>query len=582
MKLIDALEILRRPVSNEASDLRIYLACGFTPLHVETFLGAHLRRLRPACRVKVNTGLFGDLAGNLERLRSEEYDALAVIIEWQDLDSRLGLRTLGGWQAEKLPGIVTTAKQTLGRLARDLQKIATILPTTVCLPTLPLPPLFYSGVRRSSAYELSLRRDLAAFADAISSGGKVSVVSGQLLDEMSPLVDRFDLRSEITQGFPYKVSHASVVGELLAGLISGPEPKKGLITDLDDTLWSGILGEVGVQGICWHLEEHAQIHGIYQQFLASLAGAGVMIAAASKNDAAIVDQAFEREDLLLAKASVFPIEAHWRQKSESVRHILKKWNVLAQSAVFVDDSPIEVAEVKSAFPEMECLRFPKDDYPAFLAFLNHLRDSFAKATVSEEDVLRLQSLRESSAFEESAIGAGTSLDDFLQKAEGRLTFASGKSAEDERAFELVNKTNQFNLNGRRYDRAAWTKLLNDGETCVITASYEDKFGKLGRIAVLIGRMAHRRFLLESWVMSCRAFSRRIEFHCLQHLFEKFPVDEIVFDFQTTGSNGPLMEFLQQTLDGPVEGNSKLSRSSFVKKAPKMPHHVEEVSAVGCQ
>jgi predicted enzyme involved in methoxymalonyl-ACP biosynthesis len=81
-------------------------------------------------------------------------------------------------------------------------------------------------------------------------------------------------------------------------------------------------------------------------------------------------------------------------------------------------------------------------------------------------------------------------------------------------------------------------------------------------------------------MSCRAFSRRIEFHCLQYLFEKFAGDEIVFELQTTNRNGPLMEFLQQVVDGPVEGNPQLSRSSFLRKAPKMPHYVEEVSVVG--
>jgi predicted enzyme involved in methoxymalonyl-ACP biosynthesis len=98
--------------------------------------------------------------------------------------------------------------------------------------------------------------------------------------------------------------------------------------------------------------------------------------------------------------------------------------------------------------------------------------------------------------------------------------------------------------------------------------------------VLIGRSAATTFVVESWVMSCRAFSRRIEFHSLQYLFEKFAADEIVFELQATSRNGPLMEFLQQLVDGPVEATPQLSRSSFLRKAPKMPHHVEEVSASG--
>ena len=216
MNLIDALERLKGPIAENARPLRVFLACGFTPLHLETFFAAHLHNLYPACRVELNSGLFGDLIGNLERLRPEEYDALAVVIEWPDLDSRLGLRILGGWQVEKLPDIVNSANHSLERLMRALQGISLALPTCICLPTLPLPPLFYTGTQQSSVFELNLRRNLAAFAEAISIGRQVSVVSGQRLDENSPLGKRFDLRTEITQGFPYKTFHASVIGELLA------------------------------------------------------------------------------------------------------------------------------------------------------------------------------------------------------------------------------------------------------------------------------------------------------------------------------------------------------------------------------
>ena len=79
-------------------------------------------------------------------------------------------------------------------------------------------------------------------------------------------------------------------------------------------------------------------------------------------------------------------------------------------------------------------------------------------------------------------------------------------------------------------------------------------------------------------MSCRAFSRRIEFHCLQYLFEKFGPLRLFSKLQATSRNGPLMNFLLQLVDG--EMNPRLSRSSFLRKAPKMPHHVEEVSANG--
>jgi FkbH-like protein len=213
-----------------------------------------------------------------------------------------------------------------------------------------------------------------------------------------------------------------------------------------------------------------------------------------------------------------------------------------------------------------------------LELLSHLRNRFAKTAISEEDSFRLQSIRNSGTLREPARGECSSLDDFLQQVEGRLLFDLGKPVEDSRAFELINKTNQFNLNGKRYDQATWSKFLKDAGTYLVTVSYEDKFGKLGRIAVLMGSLVEKRFVVRSWVMSCRAFSRRIEHHCLKYLFDRFSVTELIFEVQATSRNGPLMEFLREFLDGSVEANPRLTKSSFLRKAPKMPHRVEELFA----
>ncbi len=579
MNLIEALEMVKKPAGENSPSLRIFLACGFTPLHLQTFLAAHLRNLRSTHRADVTTGIFGDLTGNLERLDGERYDAVAVAIEWSDLDPRLGVRTLGGWQLEKLPDILECSARSFERLAQTLRRIA--LPTTVSLPTLPLPPLFYSGTMRSSAEELILKRQAASFAEAISRERRIAVICQQELDERSPLAGRFDLRTEILQGFPYKTAHASVIGELMAELVVRSQPKKGLITDLDDTLWAGILGEQGVDGVQWHLEEHAQLHGLYQQLLASLASAGTLIGVASKNDPELAAAAFERNDLLLPKGRVYPIEANWNRKSESVQRILKKWNILPDAVVFVDDSPMELAEVQSAFPEMECVLFPKGDYVSFWAMLRHLRDQFGKPFVTEEDSLRLQSIRNSAGLEGSPEAEQVSMSDFLRAAEGQLTFVHGVPAEDTRAFELVNKTNQFNLNGMRYDEGVWSKLIREPGVRVLTLSYEDKFGKLGRIAVMLCRVEGKRLILESWVMSCRAFSRRIEFHCLEYLYERFGVEEIVFQVMKTDRNGPLVEFLQGLTEATVEQPLSLSKTVFFSRAPERPHHsTEESYAIG--
>jgi FkbH-like protein len=91
------------------------------------------------------------------------------------------------------------------------------------------------------------------------------------------------------------------------------------------------------------------MHGLYQQFAASLASAGVLIGVASKNDPVMVEQAFDRSDLHITRGDIFPFEINWSRKSESVQRILDTWNINPDSVVFIDDSPMEVAEVKTVF-----------------------------------------------------------------------------------------------------------------------------------------------------------------------------------------------------------------------------------------
>jgi FkbH-like protein len=577
VRLIEALELLKQDVPEGEPPLRVFLACGFTPLHLQTFLSANLRKCFPRRRVQLEVGLFGDLAGNLERLDSSNYNAVTVVVEWEDLDPRLGIRSLGGWRSSSLPDIVSSAAKKVERLKNAVARISNSFPVICCMPTLPMPPMFPSRPQRSSTFELQIRQHAASFAASICEQLSALVLNTQTLEELSPPSERFDLTSVLMTGFPYTLAHASVVGQLLAGLIQNSPPKKGLITDLDETLWSGILGEVGVGGISWSLDEHSQMHGLYQQLLASLASTGVLIGVASKNDPALAEQAFQRKDCLLSRDEMFPIEVHWMRKSESVRRILKIWNVGPDSVVFVDDSPMEVAEVKSVFPEMVCLTFPTAEPQAIWALLCELRDLFGKDLVSQEDSIRLRSIRTAQSLRESLDSLGPSVDEFLASAKASLVFEFGKQAKDTRSFELVNKTNQFNLNGKRFDEAAWAAYLRNPSSFLVSVAYEDKYGTLGKIAVLMGTSEGMTVKVDVWVMSCRAFSRRIEHQCLKYLFEKFGAIEITFDYRATARNGPLQEFFTQLTGSPPSPDLKISRLMFFEGAPDLFHAVEEIN-----
>jgi FkbH-like protein len=577
VKLVDALEILKRPQPNESSPFRVSLVCGFTPLHLQTFLAAELRQAIPTAPVELSIGQFDDLVGNIRRAREAPDDDVAVVVlEWADLDARLGLRRLGGWVLGEVPDIVETAERQAARLALELTETAKLRPVVCSLPTLPLPPLFLQSTYEAGAPELGLRAAIAALARDLAGSTGVRVLGAQRLDEVSPLSARHDPKSEISAGFPYTLGHASALAALLARLARSPMPKKGLITDLDDTLWGGVVGEDGPANVAWSEESGNHAHALYQQFLASLASAGVLIGAASKNEPSVVEEVFSRKDILLSKDAVFPFEVHWDSKSESVERILDVWNVAPDSVVFVDDSAMEIAQVQSVFPEIEGILFPGRDYPALLEFLARLRDIFGKHAATEEDTLRLGSIRSSVGFRNLAEGIPQSADDFLRDARGAIAFSCGHE-HDARALELINKTNQFNLNGMRLGEAAFATALASPGAFLLSASYEDKFGSLGKIAAVLGRIEGRTVMVDCWVMSCRAFSRRIEHHCLSFLFEEFDASQIVVSFAPTERNRPLQEFLESILGADVqEGAITISRTDFAQRAPALVHQVTEV------
>jgi FkbH-like protein len=574
MKLLEALQIISRSRNEPGKPFRLMLACGFTPLHLETFLEAHVASHGPLAALTISHGFYGDLAGNLERCKLSEIDAAAVVVEWSDLDSRLGARSAGGWDPSRLSDILQCVRIQFQRIDHALSALAP-QPIAVSLPTLPLPPVSYARPRQLSAFEAELHSEIASFAVSLTASPHLRVLSAMEIDRRSPLHLRHDLKSELATGFPYSLGHADVMARLLAGFIRPPARKKGLITDLDDTLWRGLLGEIGAAQVSWSIEGHAQIHGLYQQLLASLAASGTLIGVASKNDPALIEEAFARRDILLSAERVFPIEAHWGTKSQSVGRILETWNIGPESSVFVDDSPMELAEVQAVFPALDCLLFPKDDPAKLWDFLYGLRDRFGVSQLQIEDGLRSDSLRSHAKFQSDLSSHSANLDIFLQRADAEITFSHGKQA-DGRAFELLNKTNQFNLNGERLTESEWNSLLASDNGFVLKVAYKDRFGSLGTIAVLAGTHGGDSVTIDHWVMSCRAFSRRIEYRCLAWVFEHFSVGEIALRFISTPRNGPMREFLETFLGSPPWKSLHISRAVFQDKCPVLHHSLMEL------
>ncbi len=293
MKLIDALTSIRQSSSEGELRYPIYLAAGFNPLHFKTFLAAELRLLDKSRAAEIETGLYGDLPGNIARLSKFAPESGVIILEWADLDARLGIRSLGSWVPPVLSDILSSACARMGQIKALIEEACRRTSLVLCLPTLPLLPVSFAPTWQASAFELDLKVCVESLGAQLAQSPRVRIVSLEYINSLCPPAERWDLNAELSIGFPYTLRYASLLAGAMARLISPVPPFKGLITDLDDTLWRGILGDDGVDGISWDLNNRSHMHGAYQRMLHALSAAGVFIGVASKNDPQLVDEAFQ-------------------------------------------------------------------------------------------------------------------------------------------------------------------------------------------------------------------------------------------------------------------------------------------------
>jgi FkbH-like protein len=548
MKLNEALKASARarglPVRQRA-----FLACGFEPVHLPVFVQAFFGERFPDEALGVEHGVYGDLLGNIERARLSESTVALVLIELGDVHPRLGLRSSGAWTAPPRSELLGEVEQRLARLRAAIEKLAERMPVILATPGVPFVLLGHTTGWQASALELELELAITRFAADVARCENVRVLHPARLAALSLAAGRSDPRSELATGFPFSLPHASALGQCLVELAYPVAPKKGLITDLDDTLWSGIVGEVGHEAVSWTQARHSQLHGLYQSLLRQLSEAGVLLAVASKNEPEVVELALARADLLIDRQAFFPVAASWGPKSEAVGAILRAWNIGADSVVVVDDSPMELEEIRRAHPGITCLELHPRDPQKTLQLLSELRDLFGKPVTREEDRLRLSSLRNAARFEQ--LKEGTDLGAFLRELQGTVTFDARRAGSDGRLPELINKTNQFSMNGSRVTEGEWMRYLRDDDRVAVGVGYADRYGALGTIAVVAGRWlppgdgpgGGRVLDVEHWVLSCRAFSRRIEEHTLALLFELFGCDGLRLNYRATARNKPFQEFL---------------------------------------
>lgn len=283
--------------------------------------------------------------------------------------------------------------------------------------------------------------------------------------------------------------------------------KKSIACDLDNTLWAGVIGDDGVQGIQLGEESPSgRAFTALQRYLKLVSQTGVLLNVNSKNEAEIAKSGFSRPESVLHEEDFICFTANWQPKDENLAQMASQLNLLPESFVFLDDNPAEREIVRRRFPQTAVPELTEPEhYVRTLARSGY----FEVTSLSADDKKRSEMYREN-AQRAQAQAAFSDYSDYLRSLEMKAVIAPFDTAHAARITQLMNKTNQFNLTTRRYTDAEVSACMSDGNTLTLYASLADRFGDNGIVSALIGRVQDGILTIEEWVMSCRVFKRDLE------------------------------------------------------------------------
>jgi FkbH-like protein len=346
---------------------------------------------------------------------------------------------------------------------------------------------------------------------------------------------------------------APTYGELFSRVIAAQrgQSRKCLALDLDNTLWGGVIGDDGLEGIV--LGEGSALGESYlalQRYVKLLKARGIILAVCSKNELSIAEAAFrDHPEMVLRRSDISAFVANWDDKVQNLRAIARQLNIGLDSLVFVDDNPVERALVRESLPMVAVPELPSD--PAHYVHCIAEAGYFEAVGFTNEDRDRADQYA-ANAEREALRGASQGIEAFLSGLDMKLDFGPVAAVDLARVTQLINKTNQFNMTTRRYSAEEVAQFVDSPENLVLQFRLADRFGDNGLVSVMVMRPVvddPATLEIDTWVMSCRVFGRQLEYEAM-NIAAEFARDrgarKLRADYFPTEKNG-IVSNLYETL-----------------------------------
>jgi len=318
--------------------------------------------------------------------------------------------------------------------------------------------------------------------------------------------------------------------------------KKALIFDCDNTLWKGVLGEDGFEGI--KMSENEKIGRPFaevQNLALELSKQGVIIGLCSKNNSEDVNKVLQNHtDMILKNDNIIIKKVNWTNKAQNLREIAQDLNIGTDSLVFVDDSDFEINLIKEQIPEIITIQVPKRTH----LYPNEIRKIFSlffKNNITEEDLKKTEQYA-NQVKRKDAENNAKNFEDYLRGMEMLLTIFVNDKTKVARIAQMTQKTNQFNLTTKRYTEAQILNLIEQPDYDVYALAVADKFGDNGITGLAIIKDNDNFAKIDTFLMSCRVIGRNIEFKFLDFIIEKIKQTEINATYIKTNKNSQTASF----------------------------------------
>lgn len=356
---------------------------------------------------------------------------------------------------------------------------------------------------------------------------------------------------------------------------------KALVVDLDNTLWGGVVGEDGIDGIRLGRSGEGAGYRALQQSILDLHARGILLGICSKNNHADAIEVIEQHPEMRLRPHHFSaMRVDWNDKADNIRQLAAEWNIGLDAIAFIDDNPAECELVRQALPEVFVIELDRPPRADAHPLLGH--PAFERLTLSQEDLRRAEMYAQQRERRQLEAGTG-SLDDYLRSLRTTVSVERVGAPDVPRVAQLTQKTNQFNLTTRRYSEQEITGLIADPTCAVYAARASDRFGDHGLIGVVVARSDGDAWDIDTLLLSCRVIGRGVESAMLAVVAgDAVDADArtMTASFVPTAKNAPAAEFLPRHGFEAFEGDQLRWRRSLLADRPSVPGWIELTTTRG--